>query len=50
MNYIVHIRYTRHQIDKICGAFLSFLVDDSGVAIDNVSLITQSVFIQLLQN
>jgi len=46
-NYIVHIRCLRHQIDNLYCALLSFLADGSGVTVILVSLITQSVFIQL---
>ena len=46
-NYIVHIRYIRHQIDKLYGALLPFLLDGSVVAIILVSLITESVLIRL---
>jgi hypothetical protein len=46
-NYIVQIRCLRHQIDNLYCALLSFLVDGSWIAVILVSLITQSVFIQL---
>ena len=46
-NYIVHIRCLRHQIDNLYYGLLSFLVDGSGITLILVSLITQSVFIQL---
>src|SRR5882762_7927734 len=46
-NYIVHIRCLRNQIDNLYCALLSFLVDGSGITVILVSLITQSVFIQL---
>ena len=49
MNYIVVISILRHQIDKLYGALLPFLVDGSGVTRNIVSLITRSVFIQLIQ-
>jgi hypothetical protein len=38
MNYIVIISILRHQIDKLYGALLPFLVDGSGVARNIVSL------------
>ena len=47
-NYIVLIRYIRHQIDKLYGALLPFLVDGSRVASNIVSFITKSVFTRLL--
>jgi len=46
-NYIVHIRYLRHQIDRLYGALLSFFLDGSVVAMILVSLITESVLIRL---
>ena len=49
MNYIVHIRYVRDQIDQIYGALLPFLVDDSGVPRNIDPFIAMSVFIQMLQ-
>jgi hypothetical protein len=49
MNYIAIISILRHQIDKLYGALLPFLVDGSGVARNIVSLITMSVFILLIR-
>jgi len=41
-NYIVPIRYLRHQIDKLYGTLLPFFVDGSGVEKHIVSLINLS--------
>ena len=45
MDYIVLIRYLMHQIDKLYGALLPFLVDGGGAAIIHVSSIAELVFI-----
>ena len=45
-NYIMHIMNTWLKMDNIYEILLKFLVDDIGVAIRFISLITKSVFIQ----
>ena len=49
-NYIVHIMNTWLKMDNLYEILLKFLVDDIGVAIRFISLITKSVFIQFQWN